>query len=159
NQGLFRIVNRRVERVALPETDANDPVMIIASDTSGTVWFSDGLHVFRWRAGRLSSVARPATAPRGRISQIYGDSTGRLWIGFTGGTAGTIDSGWEERDFKEATGLHAVHQGIYDIFEDGGGVIWVLGSGGLSRWSGEHFVTLTQAAGLPPSRIGAMTED
>jgi len=159
NQGLFRIIDGRPERIALPGLDFTGPTVIIASDTNGTVWLSDGLRVSCWRAGRLRSVPRSAAVPRDRISQIYGDSTGRLWIAFAGGLTGTIDSGGEELDFKEAAGLHAIHRQIYDIFEDVDGVIWVLGNGGLSRWSGDQFVTLTHAAGLPASRIGAMTDD
>jgi hypothetical protein len=46
-----------------------------------------------------------------------------------------------------------------DIFEDAGHVIWILGNGGLTKFSHGRFVTLTHEQRLPASVLGAIVGD
>jgi signal transduction histidine kinase/ligand-binding sensor domain-containing protein len=158
NQGLFKMTGRRVETISLAELDTTTPIVRITSDAHGRIWLSDGSHLITWDGQRASPVPRPSDLAVKRISVIFGDSKARLWIAFAGGALATVEDGrW--RVFGAAEGWTGVHRSVYDVFEDEHGVVWILGTGGLTRFSEGVFATLDRRAGLPSSGIGAITDD
>jgi signal transduction histidine kinase/ligand-binding sensor domain-containing protein len=158
NQGLFRVVDRRLVPVPIPVGDPQAVIIAMTSDRQGTVWFSDGTHLFRWKDGRFSDFELPG-ARRDRISVIYGDSRGRLWIAFAGGRLSAIEADGTWRHFEGSDDFANVHRAIYDIHEDRNGVVWILGTGGLTRFADGRFATLKAEHGLPSTRIGAIVDD
>jgi signal transduction histidine kinase len=122
------------------------------------VWLSDGSQLIAWDGRTASLVPRPSHVPVEPISLIFHDSKARLWVAFAGGAIATVENGrW--RVFGASEGWTGTHRSVYDIFEDEHGVLWILGSGGLSRFSNGAFATLDRRAGLPSSGIGAIADD
>ena len=157
NQGLFKMTGRRVEKISLAGVGLTTPIVRITSDAHDRVWFSNGSQLIMWDGQRAAPVPIPPAVAVEPISLIFHDSKARLWVAFASGALATVEDGrW--RMFGAAEGWTGVHRVVYDIFEDEHGVLWILGAGGLSRFSEGVFATLDRRAGLPSSRIGAITD-
>jgi signal transduction histidine kinase/ligand-binding sensor domain-containing protein len=90
NVGLLRLIrgSHEVEQIAWTALKHNDPVMVLAADPSDEgLWFGflqGGVAHFVGRQVRASYAASDGLAG-GRVSALYADSTGALWISAIGG--------------------------------------------------------------------------
>jgi signal transduction histidine kinase len=158
DRAVFRMSEGRSELVAGPPHASLGPIDALTSDTLGNIWFSDGPRLFRWQHGHLAQIDVPFRTGEGQIALLYADSADRLWIAFREGGIAVLDAATgQPRDVTGHTkaGLQIVH----DIFEDAGHVIWIVGNGGLTKFSHGRFVMLTREHGLPPSVRGALVSD
>jgi signal transduction histidine kinase len=155
---VFRVSGGHSEPVAGPPHVSLGPIDGLTSDSFGNIWFSDGPRLFRWQHGHVAQIEMPFQAGESQIAVLYADSADRLWIAFREGGIGVLDAATGQP--RDVTGnTKAGQQIVQDIFEDAAHVIWILGNGGLAKFSRGRFVMLTHAHGLAPSVRGAMISD
>jgi signal transduction histidine kinase/ligand-binding sensor domain-containing protein len=153
---------RRLEGSQLSEPIAASGQLLtrvgsITSDSSGSVWLSDrDRGVFRWSAGRLAQITMPVDASP---QLVFADSRGNVWVALRDGQIGLIDSEANVRLMDETVGLPAAtHSAVHAVFEDRHHVMWVAGTGGLSRYANGRFKTISQEEGLPGNDIWTISE-
>ncbi|HET6845062.1 MAG TPA: two-component regulator propeller domain-containing protein, partial [Candidatus Angelobacter sp.] len=148
----------------VPNTDAiGDKSMIegITRDAGGDLWVSvtdknSVRRVFRRRKGEWTDLSQSANLPHYRSRVMYGDGTGRVWLGFDNGELVVYDHG----DFHTYSAKDGLPNGtIRMIVGDRAGRIWIGGGGGLTRFEQGHFTTLTEKNGLPGASISGMVQD
>jgi hypothetical protein len=54
----------------------------LTSDSTGSIWFSDGPRLLRWQHGHLTQIHIPSESGERQIVLLYADSADRLWIVF-----------------------------------------------------------------------------
>lgn len=120
-------------------------------DSHGDLWVgteNNGL----LRVGRRGVERLPASVqvPDGRISSLFEDAEGNIWVGANGGLfrlRETLFSNYTERDGLSGNYTRAV-------LEDGQGRLWVGGSAGLDAMQPDRSIVplrLPTASGKPPS--------
>jgi signal transduction histidine kinase/ligand-binding sensor domain-containing protein len=148
----------------VPNTEAlGDKSMIqaITRDAGGDLWVSltdknSGHRIFRRRKGEWTEFGKSANLPQNRCRIMYGDGTGRVWLGFDNGELVVYDHG----DFHTYSTKDGLPNGtIRMIVGDRAGHIWIGGGGGLSRFDQGHFTTLTEKNGLPGTSVSGIVED
>jgi signal transduction histidine kinase/ligand-binding sensor domain-containing protein len=157
--GLWQYDGRRLAKASIPER----PDMFVrwlAPRPRGGLWLSDTDWLYLWQGGRLRALEVPAGGAARRIRFARADRSGRVWVGFSDGGLGYLDA----MDALHAVGSQhglpeGVHQTIDAVFEDRDGVVWIGGSGGLSRYANGRVVTLGPANGLPAGRVAAIIDD
>ena len=154
---LFTMIEGRLEPVSFPTRVSFGPIDSLTSDSFGSIWFSDGPRLFRWQHGHLAQIDVPLQAGAGQIALLHADSSDRLWIAFREGSIAVLDAATGQPG--AAVNPKAFQQTVSDIFEDADHVIWILGSGGLTKFSHGRFVTVTHQQGIPPSVLGAIVSD
>ena len=160
SDGLWQFANGRLTHVLLPGAPQM-VVMEIASDPRGGLWLGDDEWLFHWDGSRLEPF--PGRADEGELQRITlarSDSSGRIWLGFSGGRVGYVDRRSrpararaagrdDQRPRHHPRGLRGAR-----TRRSGS-----AGSGGLSRFQHGRVATLTQANGLPGGRVWAVVED
>jgi signal transduction histidine kinase/ligand-binding sensor domain-containing protein len=154
--GLYRIENRRLVPVVLPDHVRWDRVTSMATDSSGSLWLcSTNQGVLAWRDGVLTPFdSIPGISSR-NCSYAYADRSGRVWFGFGTGDVAVHQRG-TFRSYGSQDGLAGGT--VLAIIEDRAGVAWVATRNGVSRYRNERFVTLTNENG-PFEEIVALVED
>jgi ligand-binding sensor domain-containing protein/signal transduction histidine kinase len=142
-------------RFRLPRHSTTPFVSSLATQPDGTVWAgstSEGL--FQFKEGKLAAVNAGVGLLDRRVTALFVDRDGYLWIGRNSGLSRlrrdqlfTIGQG-------EGLGFGAVN-GLAEVAP---GVVWaVKPNDGLYRWEGRTFSRLTAAGLLPRDpRLGAM---
>jgi len=101
-------------------------------------------------------VALPDALKNRRIVEIYGDTSGRVWVALNDGTIGYArDDSFSLFGPKEGFDAGASRA----IYEDQDGVIWIAGAAGLSRFSNGRFDSLTRRKGFPLDNLTAVIDD
>jgi signal transduction histidine kinase len=158
--GLATITNGKMSYPRVPGLRSNDSVEAITEDSSGTLWIvvwgDNRPRLKRFRDGEWKDFPDTPAPPPYRCRVAFTDSKGRVWFGFESGEAAVVEG--------NSLHLHNVSDGlpagrIYTFASDRSGHIWVGGGGGLSRFDGRGFRTLTAKNGLPGDQITAITED
>jgi signal transduction histidine kinase/ligand-binding sensor domain-containing protein len=154
--GLHRLAGRQLVRApsgAKPLTR----ITSIVSDRRGGLWVCDELQgVVRIASGRVEHVDVGPSASNARPTLIYMDREDGLWTAFGDGTLRRIAAGGR-REYGPADGLSL--RTIYTLHQDITGRLWVGGDGGLSTLTGERFLTLDSARGLPAPPIAEVIDD
>jgi signal transduction histidine kinase/ligand-binding sensor domain-containing protein len=154
--GLYRIENRRLVPVVLPDRVRWDRVASMATDPSGTLWLcSTNQGVLAWRDGVLTPFDRIPDISSRNCSYAYADRSGRVWFGFGTGDVAVHHRG-AFRSYGSRDGL--APGTVLAIVEDRTGVPWVATRNGVSRYRNERFDTLTNENG-PFEEIVALVED
>ncbi len=143
--GLWRVDEGQLSRVASPER-LPAPVMAIAPHAEAGLWLFDGDWLFHWDGAHAAPLDLPDLRGTGaRVATARADREGRVWIAFTRGRLGYLERDGTFRLLGAADGLTpGTHDTISAIFQDAAGVIWIGGSGGLSRVAGRRVATLAQ---------------
>jgi len=142
-------------RFRLPRHSATPFVSSLATQPDGTVWAgstSEGL--FQFKEGKLAAVNTDAGLLDSRVTALFVDREGYLWIGRNSGLSRLRRDQLFTLGQGEGLGFGAVN-GLTEVTA---GVVWaVKPNDGLYRWDGRTFSRLT-AAGLMPRdpRLGAM---
>jgi len=119
---------------------------------SGT-WGAKGPHLYQLEYGQFAPLALPQ-ALDWRVSAIFQDRAGRLWLGTQGGLLRLDDL----KLFTTRDGLPA--DDVRAIGEDREGNLWIgTEGGGLSRLSDARFTCFTKANGLPGNSVSAAEVD
>jgi ligand-binding sensor domain-containing protein len=158
-EGVWQWADGRLVKVPVP-LPGSTQVLSLALDAQRGLWIGDGDWLYRWDGAHLKPLALPRPSPGDRITLAATDRRGRLWVGLSGGGLAVVEDDGRIRSVSLNEALcHTVHKALYAIFEDHDGVIWIGGSGGLSRFTGERCDTLNSADGLPSDRVWAIVED
>ena len=119
---------------------------------SGT-WGALGPHLYQLEYGQFAPLILPEASDR-RVSAIFQDRGGRLWLGTEGGLLRLDDL----RLFTTRDGLSADE--VRAIAEDREGNLWVgTEGGGLNRLRDGRFTHFTKTNGLPGNSISAVEVD
>jgi signal transduction histidine kinase len=158
--GLWRVDDESLTRAAFPERLPGQ-VLAIAPHAETGLWLFDGDWLFHWDGTQATPLDLPDLRRTGaRVTTIRADREGRVWIAFTAGQLGCLERDGTFRLLGPAEGLTpGAHETISAIFQDTAGVIWVGGSGGLSRVADGRVATLASDVAFPGTRIWAITED
>lgn len=142
-------------RFRIPRHSATPFVSSLAEQPDGTVWAgstSEGL--FQFKQGKLTPVNASAGLLDNRVTALFTDREGHLWIGRDSGLSRLRRDQLFSIGQGEGLGFGAVH-GLAEVAP---GVVWAIKpNDGLYRWEGRTFTRLT-AAGLLPrdAKLGAM---
>ncbi|NOS68565.1 MAG: histidine kinase [Verrucomicrobia bacterium] len=142
-------------RFRIPRHSAMPFVSSLAEQPDGSVWAgstSEGL--FQFKQGKLSAINASAGLLDNRVTALFTDRDGYLWIGRDSGLSRLRRDQLFAIGQNEGLGFGAV-QGLAEVTP---GVVWaVKANDGLYRWDGRTFSRLT-AAGLSPRdpKLGAM---
>ena len=113
----------------------------IAQTRDGDLWFGGYGQLYRWRAGVLTRFEVVAF----RVSGIYQDGEGTLWIG---GVKGDRPGGlyrFREGRLDRIPGI----SGVQDMTADWNGGFWVMADEGLFHVSGGNITPFDQSPGPP----------
>jgi signal transduction histidine kinase/ligand-binding sensor domain-containing protein len=153
-EGLFRWESKHLVLV----TPATPPLSAaeIVPDANGTIWVNDSIWLYKWESHALRPLERPASLAHARVTFTSSDSSGRLWVGFSGGKIGSVDP----------TGaIHLVDlpdnptRIFYTAFEDDAQTVWFGSSEGIGRLLDGKAQLISVGQGLPEKRVWAITED
>jgi signal transduction histidine kinase/streptogramin lyase len=155
---LFRFDRGRRAAVRLPAGARPSNIQSISSDSHGRVWLHDlRMGLFRLDGTSPQPLDLPAHLRTIATTPIGADRTDHIWLAFENGWLGAFDGSGKGRFYGPHDGLAA---GVYQsMYEDSRGVIWLGGTGGLSRFADNRFVTLRPASGFPPGSVAAIVED
>jgi len=159
-EGLWRLDAGRMTRVPLGSRSRMQ-VLSIAPDPHRGLWLGDGSRLLHWDGASLTPLTPPGVAADDlRVSVARRDRQGRLWLGFNGGQLGVRDRHGAFRLLGASDGLAAdTHGAISAIFEDDAGVVWIGGTGGLSRYVDGRITTLPVEREFPGRRVWAIVDD
>ena len=158
--GVYALTQAGLTPAALPPERSLLMISTMAPDKGGGIWLCDGTSVVLWDRGRLVPLEMPGTSRPSKVLFVRGGKIGRLWLALEGGQLGVRDVNGAVRMFGPADGYRSDLNGtIFDILEDRDGAAWIATSGGLSRFSGGQFITVTHRSGLPRNRIAALVDD
>jgi two-component sensor histidine kinase len=88
--------------------------------------------------------------PNNQVEAIYKDSRGLLWVGTQNGLAKIDNNGIT--NFYSEDGLS--NNAVWDIKEDASGTLWFgTYGGGVTKFDGKHFTSITQNENLKTSRV------
>lgn len=132
-------------------------------DRAGNLWIGgEGLHRFRngqftYYPLNITSEARLSGARFRRVSALYEDTEGRLWIG----SDKDLFSFKDEKFTVETArfGLEPVKTFIYAIHRDRRGSLWLCTGDGLLEYQGNQFKRYRLGDGLPSEETHAVLED
>jgi signal transduction histidine kinase len=153
-EGLFRWESGRPVLV----TPANPPLLAaeIVPDGKGMLWVNDGAWLYQWGPNERRPLAVPAGIGRTRVTFTDSLPSGRMWIGFAGGSLAWMD----RSEAMHVVSLPADSTRIfYTAFEDDNGTAWFGSSQGLVRLRDGQANSISVANGLPEKRVWAITED
>lgn len=158
--GLWRMTGDRAVQVPLPPEFPQRPVTVLSS-RAGTLWVGDGERLFRWKGKTLTRVdARTADGRESKIRLAHAAADGRLWMASDDGRIAYQDEQGAIHDLGPRQGLpDGTHRAVHAIIDDDEGTVWIAGRGGLTRFANGRASTLTQAQGLPGSRVSSMVVD
>jgi len=146
--------------VRIPTTPDKSTVEAITTDSSGSlwvvVWEGSRTSVKRLRDGKWTDFRDSPELPSDRCRILFGDTLRRVWMGFEAGEVVVYENDRFHR--------YAAHDGLprgvlLSMAGDNAGHVWVSGDGGLSRFTGHSFVTLTKENGLPGGAVSAVLQD
>lgn len=154
--GFFRIEDGRPVRAPLPpRTPAIDA---IAADPSGGMFAvaHDGT-ILRDDGVKVVTVTHVNDLDNVRITSIFADRAGRLWVAYSGARIGLLHDTNQFTSYGAPEGLGSGPH--YALFEDQERHVWIAGSDGLSRFADGRFSSIGRTNGLPPGGIFGITED
>jgi signal transduction histidine kinase/ligand-binding sensor domain-containing protein len=156
--GLWRLVGDQVVHQQLGK-QSEMLVLSISEAAGGGLWLGDGQWVYRWTGGTPVPLALPSEAGFARVTFAHADRKQRLWVG-SGTRIGVVEADGAFRVLGAADGLGGDHHlTLYDVFEDGEGVLWLATSDGVSRFADGRILSVGSAQGLPGNRVWSIVED
>lgn len=128
-------------KIVLPKEFWNSLTTGIIQDKLGYMWFTSGTVLYRYDGYKFTPFTHdPAnlnSLSKARLTTLYADRTGYIWIGTDG-------SGLDKFDPKKGTFVHyrsnrynqfsIICDTIRTVLEDKNGNIWVGTKGGLSKY-------------------------
>lgn len=152
--GLFRFDGFGLERLSDP-TEADQQVRSLLVRSDGSLWGGSRTGVQRWDRDRWRPV--PTPADQARVTALFEDSEGCLWIGMTqSGVHRSCGEGWQT--WGEGHGPRL--SGVYTFVNRSAGGVWIGGRDGLVQIDAEGEATLYGLdSGLPDLLVTALHED
>ncbi len=156
SQGLIRIGAGREARLTRADGLADDSVLALAEGRDGSVLVGTTNGFSRVRPGFIDSFGPKDGLSQSTVYALHEDRDGSLWVATKHGLNQFIDS--RGLSYTTSEGLPSNSTG--PVLQDRQGTIWVgTLDGGLARFDGRAFTTLTEANGLTANAILALSED
>jgi len=157
--GLAEGKNGWFSFLSIPGMSAGNTVEAVTSDSAGNLWIVvwqgyKSRIKRRWN-GVWADVPSQSVLPNTHCRVLFGDSEGRVWLGYETGEV----VAYQNDRFVRYFGSDGLPDGKILSITELWGRIWVTGAGGLSCFDGKGFVTLTKANGLPGHSVSALLED
>ena len=131
-------------------------VSALCVDREGTLWVgTSNRGLFRRSGGRFVSYASVDGLPGDRITSIYQDPDGDMWVGTSAGLVRLRDARFDT--LTSADGLAG--DSTRTVYQDRTGTIWIASDEGLTRYRDGVFRTYATRDGLPDDRLRAITGD
>ncbi len=148
--GLASLKEGRMTRYG-EEGLASEPILSLCAARDGSVWVgpeTGGL--YRYQAGKVTKYLETAGLASARVTAIFEDSRGILWIGT------------RERGFGRWRGDHVEFDTanalpVTSFFEDSEGNIWIGLGGGLIRLADGLVLTFSKSEGVLDDDVKTVT--
>ncbi len=147
--GLYRLQGERVQKVRGLPGISHPTAMLV--DRHGEIWLgTENQGLFRIGSHGVEHVPSTRLLPKGRITSLFEDAEGSIWVGANGGLfrlRETLFSSYTTQD-----GLSGDY--VRTVLEDRDGRLWVGGAAGLDRIGHDGRigpVPLLNRAGKPSS--------
>jgi ligand-binding sensor domain-containing protein len=145
-------------------------VLSLCLDKNGKLWigsYGDGLFVLDTRTNEMKHYTQADGLSSDKITAIYNDSKGNIWLGTDGGGACLIKNGninKKESIIKYAFDDSANSLGsniVYSVLEDERSQMWFATSNGLSKYdiAANKFNNYTEKDGLSNNFVSSVLSD
>jgi len=132
------------------------PVSALQVDREGTLWIgTSDRGLFRQSNDRFIQYASADGLPGNRVTTIYQDPDGDMWVGTSAGLIRLRDS--RVRTLTARDGL--ARDFSQSLYQDAAGAIWISSDENLTRYRDGTFRVYTPRDGLPADPIKAVTGD
>lgn len=156
--GLVRFTPRRFRSIGVEHGLPRVPVTTSCLEPGGSMLIGTyGFGLFRWDGSNLAPVPLPdfSNAEELYVQSVLRDRAGRLWVGlYEHGLA--LLGGGEPRWIPP---LQTGGDNILALFEDSRGDVWISGSDGVCRFSGNTFHAQRCVQGDSLSNVFCFAED
>lgn len=145
--GLVRTTDRHVSKVGVEAGFPGGDVTVMSGGTDGELWLgTDEGFVMKDVDGRLRTVGAPADLAYRRVSAIYVEAPGRVWV-TTLGSGLFLHDGGEWHRFDREQGLPDSR--LTHVIDDGLGHLWLGSTGGIFRASRKDLLARTSDPARP----------
>ena len=129
---------------------AGNVVYKIIQLKDGKIWIATDLGVSVFDGNKFTGFTMQSGLPAEKITDVFEDYKGNKWFTTYGGGLSELN----ETQFKTLSVVEGLPSNItYSVTEDVEGNLWLGTNKGLSRYSGDRFVTFTTDNGLSNNRI------
>lgn len=151
---LYVLDNGQLQRIKEAETHH---IYAITQDKNGTVWAAGNLGALKFEDYKLEKkVDSKDGLPNDFLTNVFEDSTGRLWFTGQGGLSEYKDGTFV--NYNKDNGLAG--NNVRTIYEDKEGVLWIgTYDEGISRFKDGKFSSITVENGLFSNGVFAIQED
>ena len=136
--GVYYYDGKSLQHFTTRQGLADNEVICICEDRTGTIWFGTGSGVSRYDGKSFRNFTTKDGLPDNWINSIIEDKTGKLWFGTRGNAC--IYNG---KTFTIFTANGKTFSNVWSIIEDKNGNIWLGGAAGLSRYDGSTSTTFS----------------
>ena len=156
SDGLIRSLAGREDRLTVANGLADNSILTLTETHEGSVLAGTTNGFSRIRGNEVDSFRPQDGLSQSTVYSLYEDREGSLWAATKHGLNQFLDG--RAIPYTTSEGLPSNNTG--PVLQDSRGIIWVgtLG-GGLARFDGHGFVTLTKRNGLVSNSIAALAED
>jgi len=155
--GLLHFRNGRFREIPLPGQNPGIEARCVLKDRSGRMWIGTyGAGLFCRQQGAFKRYTRSAGLPDDRVTSLFEDGRGILWVGCESGMAVMVPGSAEK--FSREPFLNDCH--VVSFYEDMHGAMWIGTRGhGLKVCRDGQWGTLNSDRGLFDNRIYSIQED
>lgn len=156
SQGVSVFKDGRFTNYTTADGLGSNEINVIYVDRESTVWVGTHDGIYQWDGDSFTAPEFNTELPDVNVLSILEDDRGALWVGTSKGLARVIDS--SVLAYTGEDGLPDTH--IAALLQDGAGSIWVgTLHGGLARFNGTQFETLSDKNGLAHNEVNALYID
>ena len=168
--GVFKYNKATGKKEEFLSSDLGGTVLSLCLDKNEKLWigsYGDGLFVLDTKTNEVRNYAESSGLSSSKITTIYNDSKGNIWLGTDGGGACLIKNGnigkkesivkYMFDDSVNSLGSNIV----YSVLEDNQSRIWFATSNGLSKFeiNSGKFSNYTEKDGLPNNFVSSVLSD
>ena len=132
------------------------PIIVMAEDSQGRVWFGSETGLLRWEADKkgLRRFTQQDGLPGDLVLSLLPDTDGTLWVGTETGLGRWRDDTWARFTVKQ--GLY--DDSVFSLVPDGDGYLWMSSNKGVSRVSRRELDAVARGD-ADPKRVAALNFD
>lgn len=157
--GFAVVKGNTADFVNAPQANLLRDIQAMTRDGNGTMWISGRINGLLSLTGGILGLMAGVDREIGKsVNTMHTDRTGRVWLGYANGEARVFETGAAvSHRYTAADGLAV--GAIRAIRSDAQNRVWIVGEGGVSRFQGRGFRTLTARNGLPEQDLSSLLID
>jgi len=133
------------------------PVYALCEDAAGVLWAAtDGGVFIRNSDGSFVPLPESPTVPRIRVSALFADAAGHVWLAFSG-RSGAVRA--DRGVFSSFNAAGELRDEVLSIAQTPGGALWFGTRTGLVQWQDGQARRIEAADGLAGSRVSNLHVD